>query len=87
MQISLKQIQAVFSDLISEKVSREFVSDWARRLREADDHCALTYDPIDSEKIIWGAILFLEGVDLKNSPDEYLHTITDFKNELDRLLQ
>ncbi|MBW2570682.1 MAG: DNA-binding protein [Deltaproteobacteria bacterium] len=63
---------------MAERRSREEISDWARILREAEDNSNLYYEPREAEKKIWDAILYLEGVDLKDGPDTYLHINEDF---------
>ena len=78
MKISMQEMKSAFDDLLAERKSREEISNWARALREADDSSNLDYDPRDSQKKIWDAIIFLEGVDLKDGPNSYLHVEEDF---------
>ena len=80
MTISLEQIRMAFADLIQGVKSREEISNWAVTLREAEDSSTLVYDPPEAESLIWEAILYLEGVDLKDAPDSYLHTVDDFND-------
>lgn len=76
--VTLSDISQAFNDLISGSRSREEVASWADALRRLHDDDQLQFEP-DKEKCrIWGAILYLMGVDLKNSPTEYLHCTEDF---------
>lgn len=81
MNVSLKIIQSRFDDLVSGKIGREEVADWARNLREADDRRELTISPESDRSFVWKGILFLEGVDLRDSPNSYLHNEADIMRE------
>ncbi len=85
MKISLNEIKQAFDDLIKERISREEIASWALKLQFAEDDSNLIYDPPTEEKKIWSAIGYLAGVDLKDSPKSYLHSVDDFiefKNKL-----
>ncbi len=81
MEVSKQAITAKFDEVLSESVSREAVSDWARVRREADDDGTLTLLPEAERSRLWDALLFLEGVDLKDSPTSYLHNEEDILRE------
>jgi hypothetical protein len=85
MEISLLEIRVLFDKLIAQQLTREEIANSARKLREAEDEQALVYVPKSDENAIWEAILFLEGVDLKDSPETYLHNVEDFKHYRDKL--
>lgn len=72
------QIELVFSMLLEEKVSRETASSWASRMIENEEQ--LFYVPSNSEEVIWDALMFLIGVDLKDSPTSYLHDRVDIED-------
>lgn len=78
-QISIAEIREIFADLISNKRSREDISLWATSLMQAQDEGRLFYHPQEAEDIIWEAIKYLIGVDLKILPDTYLHGTEDFE--------
>lgn len=85
MKVTLEEIKQVFDDLITEKKSREELSNWALIRQAAEDREDLEYDPLNQEEKIWKAISYLTGVDLLDFDGEYLHSIEnfiDFKNEL-----
>ena len=72
------QIDLVFNMLLEEQVSRETASSWASRMIENEEQ--LFYVPSNCEEVIWEVIMFLLGVDLKDSPTSYLHDKADIKN-------
>ncbi|WP_160060594.1 hypothetical protein [Psychromonas sp. L1A2] len=80
MKVSLLEVINVLDNLISGKLSREDVSDWARKRQVAEDVGKLEYEPASKEQEIWDAILYLEGVDLKDGTNSYLHVVGDFQN-------
>jgi hypothetical protein len=81
MRIDSAMIRAQFDAVLAATVTRESVSDWARRLREADDREELLITPDCERQRLWKAILFLEGVDMKDAPDSYLHNDEDISRE------
>ena len=80
MIIADTDIVTAFDNLLNKFKSREEVARWARSIRDAEDASMLEYVPINREFDIWEAILFLEGVDFKDTPNEYLHNERDIKN-------
>ena len=81
MNVNIQTIQARFDDVLHGRVGREVIADWAKALREADDHKELTVVPETDRLRVWKAILFLEGVDLRDSPESYLHDDADISRE------
>ena len=84
MNITLDDIRKKFDALQSGLESREEVADFALRAMKADDAQSLKMDAASSDKI-WEAILYLSGVDLKDTPDSYLHSVANFIAERHRL--
>lgn len=78
MKVSLLEIINTLDELIEGKLSREYVSEWARKRPTAEGEDNLEYEPTSKEQTIWDAVLYLEGVDLKDGPDSYLHVVDDF---------
>lgn len=76
--LSLADVSVAFDALISGTKSREEIAAWAANLVDANDEGNLIYDPISSRHITWRAVKYLSGVDLKDSPYTYLHTVEDF---------
>lgn len=81
MELSLVTIRAKFDEVLAMAVTRESASDWARLLREASDRNELTILPLEKKRVIWKALIFLEGVDMKDAPDSYLHNEEDINRE------
>lgn len=79
MKVSLLEIINILDELIEGNLSREDASSWARDRQTAEDEGELEYEPASKEQIIWDAVLYLEGVDLKDGPDSYLHVVEDFR--------
>jgi hypothetical protein len=78
MVAHLSDVQRAFDELISETRSREEISAWARSLRLEDDKGQLSFEPAEMSDRIWRSLIYLEGVDLKDSPTTYLHVPEDF---------
>lgn len=81
MNVEKNLVQAHFDAILSGNATREAVSDWARELREAHDRNDLAISPEVDRPQLWKAILFLEGVDLRDAPDSYLHNEEDIRRE------
>lgn len=77
--VSVEDLSRAFDDLISGSRTREEVSDWARDLRLAADDDRLRFEPESVRPRLWEAIIYLEGVDLKDSPSTYLLGSEDFE--------
>jgi hypothetical protein len=84
MKVTLDDIRQKFDALCSGEESREAIADFASRAREANDTRALEMEP-EHKKKIWDAIMYLTGVDLKDSPNSYLHINADFEEFRKRL--
>jgi hypothetical protein len=80
MIVTIDDISQKFDDLISERTSREEIANFASQAMRANDQDLLILKPKSEKTKIWDAILYLSGVDLKDSPDSYLHIIDDFIN-------
>jgi hypothetical protein len=78
MEVTLNEVRTIFNQLINETVSREYAAEWAQIRQEAEDAGELEYEPQQEENRIWKAIQYLLGVDLKEDPITYLHTVEDF---------
>ena len=77
MKITLADIQSTFDALCGEATSREAIASFAESAMRSDDAGELEMEAGFEEKI-WNAIVYLSGVDLKNSPSEYFHCLDDF---------
>ena len=78
MIVTIDTIKKMFADLESGTKSREFVAEFAAAAMKADDIGSLIMEPSADASRIWKAITYLSGVDIKESPDTYLHCTEDF---------
>lgn len=81
MELGLVPIREKFDQVLAAATTREEASQWARLLRESYDRGGVTFWPAQDRRKIWNALLFLEGVDLKDGPNSYLHNETDIERE------
>ena len=58
-------------------ISREEVADWASEY-------VMQVEPNITDEIVWELLQIVSGVDLKDSPDEYLHVEQDIKDWIDK---
>lgn len=79
MKVSNDDIKNIFIKLINESISREDADRWAYKIIEADDLDDLELHPSNKKHIMWEAIDYLYGIDMKLSPDEYMHSIDQIK--------
>ena len=79
-RVSLVEVNIKIQDFLDGNLSREEVSSWALKMQNAQDLKILEYVPKEDENIIWESIQFLVGIDLKCSPNEYLHSLRDIEN-------
>lgn len=80
MLLTIDDIKDKFSELITEKISREDADRWAYERIKAFDAGSLEFFPACDEEILWSAIQYLYGIDTKNAPDEYMHSLEDIKS-------
>lgn len=85
MRVTLTEIIEKFDTLAADSESREVIADFATRAMQADDSGLLEMEPASSAKTIWKALTYLSGVDLRDEPNSYLHSVQDF-HEFRRLL-
>lgn len=85
MEIRIEHVKVVLDELIADKLTREQASAWAFSLRELADENKLIFSPEKDEQILWESVLFIEGVDLQNEPNVYLHNNNDIRNFKERI--
>ena len=77
MEIDLGVVRQKFIDVLEGRLSREDADRWAHTVLRQDEMGAVTYSPPSDKSRIWAGIMYLYGIDAKDSPDEYLHTDED----------
>ncbi|WP_254610270.1 DNA-binding protein [Bacillus tequilensis] len=60
-------------NVLNEQATREEVSDWAGTYVYADD-------PEGEDDRVWDMLILLSGIDLKDSPETYLHSTDDLND-------
>ncbi len=81
MNITINDIRLIFDRVIAGSISREEASRVAQSYRECSDLNELVVIPESERKRAWNAIIFLNGVDLKDAPNSYLHNEEDIRDE------
>jgi murein tripeptide amidase MpaA len=79
MQLKLDEINEIFEKLIDEKITREEADRWAYMRMQAFDLGQLEFIPAANEQILWSAIQYLYGIDMKVSPTEYMHPVEEIQ--------
>ncbi|WP_223650487.1 hypothetical protein [Hymenobacter psoromatis] len=83
--ISLANIAQKLQAAITGKIGREDAANWALRIRESVEVKKILSEPARDENLIWDSLLYLEGIDLQDFPDSYLHNTTDLTNYLRKI--
>ncbi|MEC2065854.1 DNA-binding protein [Bacillus inaquosorum] len=73
--IEPKRIECInkIKSVLNGQTTREEVADWAGTYVYADD-------PKIEDDIVWDILILLSGIDLKDSPETYLHSPDDLKD-------
>lgn len=72
-QPTIQDIQNRLMSVLNGKMSREAIADWANIY-------VLQEDPMVNDEQVWKLLTILSGIDIKDSPTDYLHTEEDIKN-------
>lgn len=86
MKIDLQTVRQMFEDVLSGHISREEADVWAYSLVKEDEVENLIYVPDSDRHRIFAGIMYLYGVDLKDSPDSYLHSEDDIRTAMEECL-
>lgn len=79
MLLTIEDIKSKFNELINEEISREDADKWAYIRMQAYDDGNLEFQPSSDQELLWGAIQYLYGIDIKDSPSSYLHSLEDIQ--------
>ena len=74
---SIKSITDIMSAVLAHDLSREKAADWASKAIAELENRRATYNSANDEKKVWDALVFLQGIDLQDSPNTYLHNEED----------
>lgn len=73
MQPTKEELLSRFEFILQGEISREEVADWASEYVMQDS-------PNVTDETVWELLILACGIDLKNSPDEYLHDEQNIKD-------
>ncbi|MFM0738140.1 hypothetical protein PQQ51_12935 [Paraburkholderia xenovorans] len=73
MEIDVQSVRHVFEEILAGRMSREEGDRWAYSVMQQEEAQNLIYLPPSDKERIWSGVMYLHGVDLMESPDEYLH--------------
>jgi hypothetical protein len=79
MEVNLEMVHRVFSDVLDGRMTREAADRWAYGVKQQFEAGSLTYSPATAEDRIWEGVMYLFGIDIMESPGEYLHTDEDIR--------
>lgn len=82
MEITLSDVRKVFQEVLDGSLTREAADRWAYLVVQKSEAGDLAFSPAEDEKKIWSGVMYLYGVDSKESPDEYLHSLDDIREAL-----
>ncbi|HYX39736.1 MAG TPA: hypothetical protein VE954_42115 [Oligoflexus sp.] len=79
MNITLSEVKNIFEKLLNGTIRREEADRWAHNIIMESERGHLTFSPTADQEKIWAGIMYLYGVDTRDSPEEYLHTTEDIR--------
>jgi len=82
MEITLSDVRTVLQGVLDGSLTREAADRWAYSIVQKSEAGDLIFFPAEDEKKIWSGVMYLYGVDSKEAPDEYLHTLDDVREAL-----
>lgn len=77
VQPTKEELLSKFRSILQGSLSREEVADWASEFVMQDE-------PIVTDDDVWELLNLASGVDIKDSPDEYLHVEQDIINWINK---
>ncbi|WP_439542619.1 hypothetical protein [Hyphomicrobium sp.] len=93
MELNIEAVRRVFEDLLDGRISREEADKWARFVVQEEESGRTIYVPAQEKARIWRAVMYLNGVDLKNflqgeiltEVGTYLHSDEDIRETMQKL--
>jgi hypothetical protein len=86
VEIDLLSVRQVFMDLLSGRLSREQADRWAHAVVQKAENDLLVFCPPGDRQRIWAGVMYLYGVDSRETPDVYLHSDEDIRAAMARIL-
>lgn len=82
MEITLADVSRVFQKVLDGNLTREAADRWAYDVVRKSELGSLAFIPSEDEQKIWSGVMYLYGIDSKESPDEYLHSLDDIREAM-----
>lgn len=82
MEITLADVHRVFQKVLDGDLTREAADRWAYDVVQKSELGSLVFSPSEDEQKIWSGIIYLYGIDSKESPVEYLHSLDDIREAM-----
>lgn len=79
MEIKLLDVEEVFRSLLEGRISREAADRWAYSVLQASEADSLIFVPAGEQEKIWRGVMYLYGIDTKDTPNSYLHSLEDIQ--------
>ncbi|RJG25916.1 DNA-binding protein [Paenibacillus thiaminolyticus] len=76
-QPTKEEVLSKLLSILQGSLSREEVADWASEIVMQDE-------PIVTDEEVWELLKITSGVDIKDSPDEYLHVEQDIMDWINK---
>lgn len=82
MDVDLAVVRKVYSDVLSKNITRESADRWAFSVMERWASGTVAFVPASDEEEIWGAVMYLYGIDARKTPEKYLQSDQDISKEM-----
>ncbi len=82
MELTLEMVREVFRNVLANKMTREAADRWAYSIINLPEACPVSFVPEAEKTRIWNAVMYLYGIDMMDSPGEYLHTQDDIRRAM-----
>lgn len=85
MNISRKDVRAIFHAVLDGSMSRDAADRWAHSIMKQQEAGTLNYIPVSAGQCIWDAVMFLNGIDLKHCQGgEFLESMESIEDAMRR---
>lgn len=82
MKIGVYDVLGTLQMVLDGQVTREDADRWAYAAIQKSESNELIFFPASDEEKIWEGLMFLYGIDSKDSPNEYLHSDEDIRQAI-----
>ena len=78
-------VKQVFLEVLQKNISFEEASNWATEVIKKDELGELECSANDNRSTIFMGLTYLTGLDLEESPGEYLHSLENVQEKFNKL--